>query len=326
MVDIIRVDHEALAQIAGRFGQQSEAAEHMLHAMRGTMEPLANGGWIGQGADAFFAEMNSDMFPAVQRLSEALAQAGFVTTQLSGLMQQADEEASFGFRDGDGDGGGRAGVGIGDGGRGDGGICIGIGIGIGGDSIGVGIDGGGGADNSYTVPGDWLDGVTDSLGGGTAGNQGDYGIPRDWLDGVTDPAGGGAGAGSGGSGDGAASETAASESTGGGSGGGSAGGSSETDINDPYGQSGSENGRSFRSVGAAGGASTQAGGFQYQSLAGGSSGGGTAPATTGSVGGGAVPTAAIEQSGNAGLPFGLAAATPFLALLGKAAKDQVSGD
>lgn len=345
MIDIIRVDHEALAQIASRFDQQSEAIELMLYAMRGTMQPLASGGWIGQGSDAFFAEMNSDILPAVQRLTDALTQAGIVTTQLSGLMQQADEEASFSFKDGGGgtsgrmtDGGsagGSGGIGIG----GSGGIGIG---GSGGVGIGIGIGGsggiGGGGDNSYTVPDDWLDGVTDSFGGGTTGNQGDYGIPRDWLDGVRDPAGGEAGAGSaggsgsgGGSGGGSGSggestnepaESAESAPTGGGSG----GGSSQMDVSDPYGQGGAENGSSFRSVGAAGEATVQSGGLTYQSLAGvNSGGGGTAPAVR-AVGGGAVPTAAIEQSGSAGLPFGLAAVTPFLALLGKAAKDQVDGD
>jgi len=318
MIDIIRVDHEALAQISGRFNQQSEAIELMLYAMRGTMQPLASGGWIGQGADAFFAEMNSDILPAVQRLTDALAQAGIVTMQLSDLMQQADEEASFSFKDGGGRISGRMTGGGSAGGSG---------------GIGIGIGGGGG--NSYTVPSDWLDGVTDSFGGGTTGNQGDYGIPRDWLDGVRDPAGGEAGAGSGstgGSGSGSgggsssggesASEPADSASTGGGSG----GGSSQMDVSDPYGQSGAENGSSFRSVGATGEATVQSGGLTYQSLAGASSGGGgTAPAVR-AVGGGAVPTAAIEQSGGDGLPFGLAAATPFLALLGKATKDQMDGD
>ena len=315
MVDIIRVDHDALAQIANRFSQQSEAVEQMSHAVRGVVEPLANGGWIGEGADAFFAEMNSIVFPAVQRLTDALAQAAAVSAQTSGIMQQADEEASSGF--GQNGGGGRTGGGSSGGGAG-GGINIDIGgstIGIGGagNIIGSGIGGGSGSGgNQYTVPDDWLDGVLPSSGGG------------DNPIGSTAAGGSAGGSTGGGSGSGAGGETAASSPSGGGSGSGSSG----MDIKDPYGQSGSANGRAFNSVAAAGGSTAaQAAGFQYQSLNGMSSGGGAGGATTaGSVGGGAVPTAAIEQGGNAGLPFGLAAVTPFLALLGKAVKGQIDGD
>lgn len=340
MIDVIRVDHDALVQIANRFNQQSEAAASMFHAARSTMEPLASGGWIGQGSDAFFAEMNSDILPAIQRLTDALAQAGAVTTQISALMQQADEEASVGF---------------GSSGRGAGGVStiggavgggIGIEIGIGGSPIGIGIgienligngfggNGGGTTTNDYMVPDDWLTGVTDSFGGNMGGDQSDYGIPRDWLDGVTGLSGAGPGAGSsgGGSGGGAASETAVSEPTSNGSAGGSSGnGSSEMDISDPYGKSGAANERAFRPVGAATGGNATAGqaaGLQYQSLGGMSSGGagGTGSAGASAIGGGAVPTASIDQGGNSALSFALASATPFLALLGKAIKGQLDDD
>ena len=99
MADIIRVDYEVLKQIADRFGQHSEAVAGMLAAVRGAMDPLEGGGWVGRGSDALFAEMNSDILPAVQRLIDALEQARAVSNQIQDLMQQADEDGVFGVKD-----------------------------------------------------------------------------------------------------------------------------------------------------------------------------------------------------------------------------------
>ena len=106
MADIIRVDYQELQKVADRFGQQSEAIAAMLQAVRGAMDPLEGGGWVGQGSDAFFNEMNSEILPAVQRLTDALAQAQAVSKQINDLMQQADEEASTGFKNAAGAGSG----------------------------------------------------------------------------------------------------------------------------------------------------------------------------------------------------------------------------
>ena len=70
MTDVIRVDYEALQQVADKFGYEAEAIQALLTAVRGSMNPLEGGGWIGKGSDAFFGEMNSDILPAVQRLAD----------------------------------------------------------------------------------------------------------------------------------------------------------------------------------------------------------------------------------------------------------------
>lgn len=337
--DLIYVDYEALEQIAARFGRQAQEIDQMLQAIRRSKGSLENGGWVGEGADSFFAEMDSDVTPAVERLQQALDEADVVTRRISQLWRQSDEEAAGPLKPG----GGGIGAGMGViGGGADGsppwnvvpapGEIDGVGIGIG---IGVGVGGGApGAD--YTVPEDWLAEVTDGLDGG-APAPGDYAVPEDWLAEVTEGVGGEGGAAAGGgssggsSGGGAAGGApgaAAMESGGGaattGSGGGSGGATPEASIRDPY---GSGAGRDFQRVEAAVTAPGTAagGGFRFQSL----SGGGGFSAAAGGAPAAAAPAASpatggeTAASGGSGMPFGVALASPFVALLGKAVKGKI---
>jgi WXG100 family type VII secretion target len=97
VADVIQAQYEQLAEIASRFGQQSEVAEATSAQVRRVLDSLQNGGWIGQGADAFFAEMETLVMPGMQRLAEALAEARTVTLQIKDVLQQAEEEASSPF-------------------------------------------------------------------------------------------------------------------------------------------------------------------------------------------------------------------------------------
>ncbi len=99
-MDEVRADYDQLEQVAGRFATQSQAIEQMMQQLRNSMEPLANGGWIGRGADAFFGEMNDLILPKCQRLLDLLNDANQVTKDISQKMQQAEEEASAPFRSG----------------------------------------------------------------------------------------------------------------------------------------------------------------------------------------------------------------------------------
>ena len=61
--------------------------------MRSSVQQLEDGGWIGRGADAFFSEMQSVVFPAVQRLESSLNDASSTTKQIAQNMQQAEQDA-----------------------------------------------------------------------------------------------------------------------------------------------------------------------------------------------------------------------------------------
>lgn len=98
MAEEIRADYDQLEQIAGRFANQSQAVAQTLQKVLGSMGPLEDGGWIGRGADSFFAEMNAVVLPAVERLQELLDEASRTTRDSSQIMKQAEEEACAPFR------------------------------------------------------------------------------------------------------------------------------------------------------------------------------------------------------------------------------------
>jgi len=98
MYDEIRADYDQLEQVAARFANESQAIQQMLQNVRSSMDPLESGGWIGLGSDAFFAEMQSDIIPANERLQQALDEANRVTKQIVQVVKQAEDDASSPFR------------------------------------------------------------------------------------------------------------------------------------------------------------------------------------------------------------------------------------
>lgn len=99
MNDTIQADYEALQVIARRFGAQGESTDALRQRTREMMERLRDG-WQGRGSEAFFAEMEQETLPAVQRLAAALREADRVTHQVADLLRRAEQEASRPFRDG----------------------------------------------------------------------------------------------------------------------------------------------------------------------------------------------------------------------------------
>lgn len=182
MADIVQANHDALKNIAAKFAAQAQANAEMQQAVMRSYQPLRAGAWIGRGSEAFFREMDSDIFPAVKRLIEALAQGDQVTRQISDLLRQADEEASSPFKQRDGSGGGA------DGGGGSGGDASSDASG-GGSGGGAANDAGGGSGG----------GAANDAGGGSGG-----GAANDAGGGSGGGAASDAGGGSGGSGGGSA--------------------------------------------------------------------------------------------------------------------------
>lgn len=93
----VKADYDQLDQVASRFANQSQEIQQMLQQVRNQMHKLKDD-WIGRGSDAFFREMEGELLPAVNRLQQALEEAGRVTKEITQVMQQAEEEASNPFR------------------------------------------------------------------------------------------------------------------------------------------------------------------------------------------------------------------------------------
>jgi WXG100 family type VII secretion target len=98
MADEIRADYDRLEKVASQFANQSQEIQQMLQKVRGSMEPLESGGWVGRGSDSFFSEMQSEVLPATERLQQAMDEANRVTNQIVQTVRHAEEEACSPFR------------------------------------------------------------------------------------------------------------------------------------------------------------------------------------------------------------------------------------
>jgi WXG100 family type VII secretion target len=98
MADEIRADYDQLEVVAGNFAKAAQTIEQMQQQVRGSYAKLADKGWIGLGASAFFDEMEGKIMPAQDRLQKALEQASQTTQRISQAVRKAEEEASSLFR------------------------------------------------------------------------------------------------------------------------------------------------------------------------------------------------------------------------------------
>lgn len=97
-MDEIKVAYDKLDDVANRFNSQAEAIQSMLQLIQNSFSPLEGGGWMGQGAEAFISEMNSEIFPACQRLIEVLNEGNASTKAIADRFQQSEDEAANLFR------------------------------------------------------------------------------------------------------------------------------------------------------------------------------------------------------------------------------------
>jgi len=102
--DVVQANYEELDDIANQFKRQAEANAELHSRLQNSFQPLQHGEWIGLGADAFFDEMTGEVFPAMERLTSALKNAGSVTLEIKNIIQLAEEEAGAPFQNGAGGG------------------------------------------------------------------------------------------------------------------------------------------------------------------------------------------------------------------------------
>ena len=90
----VRGDYDSLKQIAGSFNKEAESVEATLRDLTGKMDTLQGGDWIGQGANQFYQEMESQVIPHMNKLRDALAEAGKTSDQISKLIQDLEDHTS----------------------------------------------------------------------------------------------------------------------------------------------------------------------------------------------------------------------------------------
>lgn len=90
----IRAEYDHLEGLAQRFAERMSAADDYLRQMYLHLEDLRAGGWIGQGANNFYAEMDELVLPAMTRLVEVLEASSQTVSTIRAALQQAEDDAA----------------------------------------------------------------------------------------------------------------------------------------------------------------------------------------------------------------------------------------
>lgn len=91
---IVRGNYEQLSRVAQTFSRQAETCQQTLRSVQQVKNVLQNGDWVGQGAAAFYSEMDSALLPALTRLINALEVASTVTLTISQIVNQTEVDVA----------------------------------------------------------------------------------------------------------------------------------------------------------------------------------------------------------------------------------------
>jgi WXG100 family type VII secretion target len=91
------MDYDACDLYKACFVQFSEIMRQLHRHMMHCVDQLQSGAWRGRGADTFYADMHSEVLPAMERLTQALAESSRAVTAIAACFQQAEREAGMLF-------------------------------------------------------------------------------------------------------------------------------------------------------------------------------------------------------------------------------------
>ncbi|HSB90799.1 MAG TPA: WXG100 family type VII secretion target [Anaerolineales bacterium] len=92
MFPIFRAEYEALKQFEAIFEREAERVRQTIQQIQRILDILQGGDWVGLGATAFFAEMNSEVLPALKNLASALEAAARTTRGIAKILKDLEEE------------------------------------------------------------------------------------------------------------------------------------------------------------------------------------------------------------------------------------------
>lgn len=94
MAEEIVVNFERLTTVSSNMQQQADQVQQLINALNPKIEDLRAGGWIGNGANAFYQEIDNLVMPTLVALKKALEETQDTFTQMATDFNNADDEIS----------------------------------------------------------------------------------------------------------------------------------------------------------------------------------------------------------------------------------------
>ena len=86
----IKLDFDAFKNIEGSFRAQETATQQTIGKLNKVIEQLRGGEWFGEGATAFYNEMDSEVMPAMKRLKEVMGEGDRVSKEMERLQHECE--------------------------------------------------------------------------------------------------------------------------------------------------------------------------------------------------------------------------------------------
>lgn len=91
VVKLILVNFEMMKKFQNSFRGQEAAVQKTIGSLSKVIEQLRQGDWIGEGATAFFNEMDNDIIPAMKRLQEVMAEGDRVSKEIEKTQHETEK-------------------------------------------------------------------------------------------------------------------------------------------------------------------------------------------------------------------------------------------
>lgn len=99
MMMLIRVSYEAMQKYQNSFRGQETAVQQTTQKLTKVIEQLRGGDWIGEGATAFFNEMDSEVIPAMKRLQSVMSEGDRVSKEIEKIQHETEASIESLFTD-----------------------------------------------------------------------------------------------------------------------------------------------------------------------------------------------------------------------------------
>jgi WXG100 family type VII secretion target len=94
----IKLDFEAFKNIKSSFRAQETETKTTIGNLSKVIEQLRGGDWFGEGATAFFTEMDNEVLPAMKRLEKVMGEGDTVSKEIEKIQHETETSITSLFR------------------------------------------------------------------------------------------------------------------------------------------------------------------------------------------------------------------------------------
>jgi len=99
MVQLVLVNYEMMKKFSNSFQGQAAATQQTIQKLSKVIEQLRGGDWIGEGANQFYNEMDSEVIPALKRLQSAMTEGDKVSKEIEKIQHETESMIETLFKD-----------------------------------------------------------------------------------------------------------------------------------------------------------------------------------------------------------------------------------